>query len=266
MVIDVDAPVEIETLVAVLSLGLCAALENQSLTIDEASGYLFGPYTMSLLRRVKASTELIDLIHLGSELEDVERLIPQSLAKTLNEMKTLALSILHSLPKQSEHDYRKHWFQDVPRLVPIPLPDPLREYPPDKMLTRDEKLYRMLITAYDERGDPFWSFVQELVSINYWDNPVPDEYADAVYQATIPEAQSLMHELMQRGLVYVTRSYGFPPPSSGQFRVADAETGYVVADPQNWLGPQYEGPAALYYQFCSIVPGEAITRDSVLGA
>ncbi len=30
---------------------------------------------------------------------------------------------------------------------------------------RNEKLYRMLMTAYDDNGDPFWGVLQELASI-----------------------------------------------------------------------------------------------------
>ena len=263
MIIDVEAPIEIETLVAVLSLGLCTALESQSLTIEEASGCLFSPYTMSLLRRVNASPDLVHLIHLGTELEDLESFTPNYFLRWLETMKVLALAILRSPPELSEHEYKEHWFQDNPRLVPVPLPDPLQKYPPDGTVTRDEKLYRMLMTAHDEHGDPFWGFLQELFSINYWNNSIPEDQADAVYRATIPEAQSLLRELYHRGFVFISRQYGYPPPSSRQFKVTEEEAEYVMADPQNWLGPELEGPAATCYHFCSNVPGETISRETI---
>ena len=264
MVIDVDTLPEIECLVAVLSLGLCTALENKGLTVDEASSYLFVPYTISLLKQVGASPELVHLIHLGTELEDFESLLPERLPDRLNTMKALAASVLQAQPELGKHEYKEHWLQNIPRPAVVSIPDPLQVYPPDKMVTRDEKLYRMLMTAYDEHGDPFWGFVQELFLINYWNNPIPDADAEMVYQATVPEAQELLRELLRRGFVYAVRIYGYPPPSSERFMVAQEELQYVVADTQNWLGPLVEGPSALYYRFCSAVPSEAITRDHVV--
>lgn len=282
MTIDVDSQPEIECLVAILSLGLCAALENKSLTILEAEGYLFSPYTMSLLRQIKVSSDLVKLVHLGTELEDFESILPARLPDRLNTMKALALSILRSLPELSEHEYKKHWLQpqNGDFLHPAVSGSPSSEgtirqqesssgasgaggSPVSETADPDEKLYRMLQVAYDDDGSPFWGFVQELLSINHWDETVPDDEAEAVYLATIPETQELMRELLQRGLVYMTRTQGFPPPSSGTTVVTEAEVDGVIADPQNWIGPPDEGASAIYYSLCSAIPGASIPRDSV---
>lgn len=284
MTIDLDGQPETECLVAILSLGLCTALESKSMTIPEAESYLFSPYTMSLLRRAKASPDLVKLVHLGTELEDFESILPARLPDRLNTIKALALSILQSLPELSEHEYRKHWLQpqngdsSPPDISGSPIPsreETLREYesssvasgvgdsPVSEKVDRDEKLYRMLQMAYDDHGSPFWGFVQELFSINHWDETVPDDEADAAYLATIPETQELMRELLRRGLVYVTRAQGFPPPSSGTSVVTKAEVERIIADRQNWAGPLGEGASAVYYSLCSAIPGASIIRDSV---
>ncbi len=132
----------------------------------------------------------------------------------------------------------------------------------------NEKLYRMLMTAYDDRGDPFWGILEELALINHWNDDTfasgrDEAKAEAALVETIPEAQELMRELMERGLVYITRTQGWPPPSSGVARVTAGEVEAIIADAQNWLGPLVEGPDANYYSFCSTIPGETITQESV---
>lgn len=117
--------------------------------------------------------------------------------------------------------------------------------------------------AYDDHGDPFWSFVQEIFSINHWDDIIPHNEAEAVLLAMVPEAQSLMRELLQRGLVFITRTHGFPPPSSGQFAVTEEEVEGIILDTQNWMGPIGEGPSAIYYSFCSAISAESITEDNI---
>ena len=269
IIITVENRSQIECLVATLSLGLCAALESKSLSINEANSYLYAPFTLSLLKQVEASSELLKLVHLGSELEDYRGSLAHRLPDKLTEMKNLATAILRSQPALLEHEHKEHWLQYVPppdaddKNTLEESRDVLVDFPADKTISRGEKIYRMLMVAYNEVGEPFWSFVQELFSINYWNNTISDSEADVLYQATIPEAQELMRELMRRGLAYVTRRYGFPPPSSSPFVVAEGEAEYIIADPQNWVGPLVKGPSAVYYKFCTTVPSKTITRDTV---
>ena len=115
MTITVNSRVEIESLVAILSLGLCAALESDSATISEAENYLFSPYTMSLLEEAGVSEEVVYLVLRGTQLEDFEKIRPNTyqelLSQEINKMKVLALSILRSQPELSGRQYKEHWFQ-----------------------------------------------------------------------------------------------------------------------------------------------------------
>lgn len=97
MIIEVKSQAEIDALVTVISLGLCLALEQEKVTIQIADDYLLSPYTMGLLQKSNASAETIRLIHMGTELEDFESILPEKLPDWLNEMKSLALSILQSI-------------------------------------------------------------------------------------------------------------------------------------------------------------------------
>ena len=137
----------------------------------------------------------------------------------------------------------------------------------DKEIDRNEKLYRMLMTVYDVNGDPFWGVVQELAAIIHRNDDTfstRGDKADAAFIEAIPEAQGLMQELLKRGLVYVTRRYGYPPPSYKEEILTKAEAEKIMCDVQSWMGPIKEGPLVTYYRFCSTVPGKSITRDSIL--
>ncbi|ACL05196.1 hypothetical protein Dalk_3508 [Desulfatibacillum aliphaticivorans] len=94
---------DISRIVLVATIGLCEALLNDCMTVDEASDFLFIPHTMKI---VGYDEELVYIIHKATELEDIESLIPQHLEKIILEIKTLALEKLRSLPDY-EYQYRK---------------------------------------------------------------------------------------------------------------------------------------------------------------
>lgn len=61
---------QLERIVALLTLGLVAALEQEVVTMDEAIQILFSPYMMRLLEAASVRESVISLVHTGSELED----------------------------------------------------------------------------------------------------------------------------------------------------------------------------------------------------
>jgi len=109
MTIDVEKCSEIDCLVAVLSLGLCVAIETKDLTIQDAEDYLFSPYTMRVLGLNGASSEAVDLVHLGTELENVQRIVPEHLQDSLDDMRSLASAILKAPSRSSEP--KSKWLQ-----------------------------------------------------------------------------------------------------------------------------------------------------------
>lgn len=85
---------QLERLLAVLSLGLSIALKHQVIAIDEAERLLYSPFTMTKLRELGGLPELIELIQAGTELEDLDSLLPQELTDSLTQMEHQALSLL----------------------------------------------------------------------------------------------------------------------------------------------------------------------------
>jgi hypothetical protein len=129
----------------------------------------------------------------------------------------------------------------------------------------------MMMTAYNDDGSDFLGFVRELASINHWnddtfDSTSPAEKAEMALLETIPEAQELMRELLQRGLVPIKHVRGYlrtPKGSSAVTLSEKAEIEKIIADTQNWIGSSDERPEAPYHRFCSTIPGETIPRDSI---
>lgn len=109
MIIEVETNPEVERLVAILSLGLCAAIETNCLSSEEAERYLFSPHSINLLQTVRASPKLVEIVDLGTEIGICERHFPDIVESSLSTIKSSALSVLQSLPRSSEP--KQHWLQ-----------------------------------------------------------------------------------------------------------------------------------------------------------
>lgn len=98
-------------LLTILSLGLTEGIRAKVVSIDDAQQLLYSPRTMKLLRELGCSEELIDLVHLGTELEDIESLLPERLADNLLQMSDSAMDALRKMPmicsEQSE------WYDEI---------------------------------------------------------------------------------------------------------------------------------------------------------
>jgi len=101
----------LERLLAVLSLGLCVALRERFIELDEAERLLFSPGTMRSLANAGAARELITLIHSGTELENILSLLPDRFTAALDEMNHEAQVVLTSTsPSDSQLN---NWLEQV---------------------------------------------------------------------------------------------------------------------------------------------------------
>lgn len=86
--------IRLHRLIALLSLGIKKALSERLITIDEAERLLFSPGTMQILTGLGVTPELIHLIHCGTELDNIERLVPDRLVTALDHIDHVAIEIL----------------------------------------------------------------------------------------------------------------------------------------------------------------------------
>ena len=65
----------IQRILALLTLGLTDALNDELISTDEAERLLFSPRMMSYCKELAALPELVNAIHAGTELDAVKRLL-----------------------------------------------------------------------------------------------------------------------------------------------------------------------------------------------
>jgi Protein of unknown function (DUF3969) len=95
LMFQLDDRADVSQLVAVMSLGLCAAIAGGSVTIDEAERRLFNPKVLAQLTALGVAESLLEIVHLGTELEDVQSLVPDKLAESLGQMQAKSLMFLN---------------------------------------------------------------------------------------------------------------------------------------------------------------------------
>ena len=112
LVIQLEDKSEIERLISIVNLGICTALESGILSIEEAESYLYSPYTMEQLEKLGVAQKLIDVVHLGTELEDIKNLLPDNFDQSLKEIKVETIEFLKSLTSNPSTPLpRKKWVQ-----------------------------------------------------------------------------------------------------------------------------------------------------------
>jgi Protein of unknown function (DUF3969) len=95
IIFKMDDRAEVSQMVAVMSLGMCTAIVAGSLSIEDAERRLFNPRVLSHLTELELPEALIEIVHLGTELEDVQSLIPDRLGDSLAQIQALALAFLN---------------------------------------------------------------------------------------------------------------------------------------------------------------------------
>jgi len=79
-------------LLSLLAVGLCDALRDETIDILEAERLLFSPHTMQQVRR--CDKRIVELIHMGTELDDIKTLVPSDYEGTISRIRKLALACL----------------------------------------------------------------------------------------------------------------------------------------------------------------------------
>ena len=90
---------EMARIIGILQLGLLTALEQGIVSIEEAEGYIFSPYTAECLEQLEMDTRIVDVIRKGCELEDIVSLLPQHLPKTIVDLKDEVVRICKDIPR-----------------------------------------------------------------------------------------------------------------------------------------------------------------------
>lgn len=88
--------VQLEKVVAAMAIGLNRAIADGAISIDEAERLLYLPGVMMLLKELGMDDDVISVVHAGTELEDIQSLIPEQLPESLSRIDQEALRILRN--------------------------------------------------------------------------------------------------------------------------------------------------------------------------
>lgn len=89
-----------EQFIALFSLGIVSALKENLIACDDACNWLLNIRTLEMLKEGNFSKDIVNAIHLGTELENVKRIIPEAFLSSCDEI----LEILKGLLKQDSFD------------------------------------------------------------------------------------------------------------------------------------------------------------------
>jgi len=83
--IEIDNSSYIKSFLSILTIGILECIENENISIDDSMGLLFSPYVMEVIE--KEFPKIEEIIHLGTELDNVKRIIPNSLKSSMGDIK-----------------------------------------------------------------------------------------------------------------------------------------------------------------------------------
>ena len=104
---------QLERITCLMVLGVARALQEELITLDEAAHLILSPHTMGLLREAGARQSVIDLIHDGTELDDIATLIPERFGHCVRQLADASLNCLRESPA---YDFeRDKWLSELVR-------------------------------------------------------------------------------------------------------------------------------------------------------
>jgi len=101
---------ELEKLLLINVIGLIEALKKDLLTIEETEKVLFNPYTIDSLQSKGIAKEILEIIHLGTELEDIVSLMSEKLFESLSEIEYESIA---QLEKRKAYKFRNKVIESI---------------------------------------------------------------------------------------------------------------------------------------------------------
>lgn len=116
--LSVNKTNEANILVLVCAIGLLE-VENDLLPIEDCDQYLFSPYSLTILQRKGIDQSIIDIVHLGTEIEDIESLLPHLLEKNIRELQEAAKEQLKLIQSKEKKYELKSWVDEDTKRLPL---------------------------------------------------------------------------------------------------------------------------------------------------
>lgn len=83
-----------DKIVLIVMLGTLEALKTNKITTSEAELVIFSPWALELFSDVGIDRKIIEVVQKGCFLEDIESLMPDKLAKEIDDLQEEALDLM----------------------------------------------------------------------------------------------------------------------------------------------------------------------------
>lgn len=101
-----------QRLLALFTLGVCDALSENAISNTEAERLLFSPRTMRNCKSMGLSAEAIKMIHIGTELDSISRMVGyEEWSASINSMRKIARDVL--VATQESSSQLDNWFDKL---------------------------------------------------------------------------------------------------------------------------------------------------------
>ena len=87
LIIEIDNDTYLQSYLSILSIGVLECLEKKLISYDDAMNILYFPGIIDKFEEI--FPDLGNALHLGTELEDVAKLIPEKLVQVTSEIREL---------------------------------------------------------------------------------------------------------------------------------------------------------------------------------
>ena len=106
--LSINSKSEEEKFLLITIIGITESLLKNAITICEAEGAIFTPYTVKILKDKKIDNEIVKLVELGCELENIESLLPHCLEEEILKIKDKAVELLIKVERSK---YIEKWLE-----------------------------------------------------------------------------------------------------------------------------------------------------------
>ena len=106
MNISMESKNESEICILVLLIGVLVAIKNSKINIEDAEHYILNPYSVKRIEEMEFNPEITDIVIEACELDNIQRLIPNHLMSTIEDLVSRALSLLEN---DGQKDIGKKW-------------------------------------------------------------------------------------------------------------------------------------------------------------
>lgn len=91
-----------EKSILIFIIGILSSLRDETLSLEDAEKAIFCPYYSNLLKKVGCTSEIIEIIERGCELEDIRSVLPDHFDRSVIELNRYAYECLKKFSFKTE--------------------------------------------------------------------------------------------------------------------------------------------------------------------